>query len=346
MTLNPDLRVSVVIPTFNRANLLAQSVSSVLATLEAGDEVIVVDDGSTDHTSEVVARFGAPVRYVKTANRGAGAARNAGIRAAIHDLIAFNDSDDVWLPNHLRLQRQVIQARFDVLFCFSNFGGITPAQEHVHDSLGFWREEFGYSRACPWEQLIGAGVPFSSVGRLAPAEADFQVHVGDIYPTELDFNYISVITLLVRRGSAGPALSFPEDLNWGEDWECVARLSRAGLAAYLDCETAEQRVHSGPRLTSADWVKKAALQLKLIERVWGSDAEFMNQHESRYHAAAARIHLVRARALIVQGCTSEAREELRLAGAAPFSYRALAALPGTLVRGLLNARREVLGWVS
>ncbi|HYX54074.1 MAG TPA: glycosyltransferase [Candidatus Limnocylindrales bacterium] len=345
MTANIDLRVSVVIPTFNRAELLKFSVDSVLAALEPGDEVIVVDDGSTDHTEQLVASFGSPVRYLKTENRGAGAARNAGIAAANHDLVAFNDSDDVWLPNHLRLQRQIMAARPDVLFCFSNFGGITAEQEHVHDSLGYWLEEFGYSRTCPWDRLIGAGVPFSSIGQLAQGEADFKVHLGDIYPTELDFNYISVITLLVRRRAAGKALHFPEDLNWGEDWECMARLSRAGLAAYLDCETAEQRVHSGPRLTKADWVNKAALQLKLIERVWGSDAGFMRQNRSRYQAAAARIHLVRARALIVQGSTSEAREELRLAGAAPFSYHALAALPGSLVRGLLNARREVLGWV-
>lgn len=345
MTSYPDFGVTVIIPTFNRADLLEHSIASVLPALEPGDEVIVVDDGSTDNTEEVVAGFGSPVRYLKTANRGAGAARNAGIAAASHDLIAFNDSDDVWLPNHLRLQRQIMAARPEILFCFSNFGGITPEQEQVHNSLGYWREEFGHSRACLWEELIGAGVPFSSIGRLAAGEPDFLVHVGDIYPTELDFNYISVITLLVRRGAAGAALHFPEDLNWGEDWECVARLSRAGLAAYLDCETAQQRVHSGPRLTKADWVNKAALQLKLIERVWGDDAEFMKQNKARYYAAAARIHLVRARALIIQGSTSEAREELRLAGAAPLSYRALAALPGSLVRGLLNARRGVMGWV-
>ena len=340
-----DLHVSVVIPTFNRAGLLCDSVKSVIAALEPGDEVIVVDDGSTDNTEHVMSKFGPPVRYLKTSNRGAGAARNLGVQAASHDLIAFNDSDDVWLPNHLRLQRQVLSARPDVLFCFSNFGGITPAQEHVHDSLGFWREEFGLTRECPWDRLIGPAVRFSTIGHLSAAEPDFDVHVGDIYPTELDFNYISVITLLARRSIAGKALHFPEDLGWGEDWECMARLSRAGLAAYLNCETAEQRVHAGPRLTKSDWVNKAALQLKLLERVWGHDEEFMKRNTARYRAAVKRIHLVRARALIVQGSTADAREELKLAGGAPFSYRALAALPGSVVRGLLNARRGVLGWV-
>ncbi len=345
MSAMQDLHVSVVIPTFNRAGLVCESVESVLAALEPGDEVIVVDDGSTDNTERVMSKFGRPVRYLKTSNRGAGAARNAGVRAASHELIAFNDSDDVWLPNHLRLQRQVLFARPDVLFCFSNFGGITPEQEHVHDSLGFWREEFGLSRGCPWDQLIGPGIPFSTLGELPADQPDFSVHIGDIYPTELDFNYISVITLLARRSVAGKALHFPEDLGWGEDWECMARLSRAGLAAYLNCETAEQRVHSGPRLTKADWVNKATLQLNLLERVWGRDDEFMKRNAARYRAAVERIHLVKARALIVQGSTADARAELRLAGAAPFSYRALAALPGSLVRGLLNARRGVLGWV-
>lgn len=89
---------SVVIPTFNRAKLLESALESVFAQ-EFGDfEVIVVDDGSTDETPELMHAIGEKVRYVRQENRGPGAARNSGIRVASGRYIAFLDSDDAWFP--------------------------------------------------------------------------------------------------------------------------------------------------------------------------------------------------------------------------------------------------------
>lgn len=98
--------VSVVLPTYNRAPLLGRSVRSVLGQSFADFEVIVVDDGSTDETAEVVNAFVDPrVRYLPLArNAGAGAARNAGIRQARGKFLAFQDSDDEWVPSKLAKQ--------------------------------------------------------------------------------------------------------------------------------------------------------------------------------------------------------------------------------------------------
>ena len=80
----PSLAVSAVIPTYNRAHLVPRAIRSALAALAPGDEVIVVDDGSTDDTATVVTGFGAPVRLLPVPHGGAGAARNAGLAAARH----------------------------------------------------------------------------------------------------------------------------------------------------------------------------------------------------------------------------------------------------------------------
>jgi glycosyltransferase involved in cell wall biosynthesis len=102
--------VTTVIPTYNRAALVCRAVESALSQDAPPDEVIVVDDGSTDGTAEALARFGARVRCVRQPNAGVAAARNTGVLAASGEWIALLDDDDVWLPGHLARMRRAITA--------------------------------------------------------------------------------------------------------------------------------------------------------------------------------------------------------------------------------------------
>jgi glycosyltransferase involved in cell wall biosynthesis len=97
--------VTVIIPTFNRAHLVGRAVSSVLFQTYKGYEILVVDDGSTDSTQDVVEQFGSRIKYLQLgSNRGISAARNAGIRMSTAPFVAFLDSDDYWLPEKLSAQ--------------------------------------------------------------------------------------------------------------------------------------------------------------------------------------------------------------------------------------------------
>lgn len=96
--------VSVVIPSFNRAHVLPRAIDSVLAQSLAVDEIIVVDDGSTDDTAALIQSRYPQVRYFQQANAGVSAARNRGIREAQGEWIALLDSDDEWLPTKLSTQ--------------------------------------------------------------------------------------------------------------------------------------------------------------------------------------------------------------------------------------------------
>src|SRR5208337_4579078 len=100
--------VSVVIPTYNRGELLIETIESILAQTAKPGEVIVVDDGSTDDTQERLARYADRVRYVRQPNQGVAAARNHGVREARGKWIAFIDSDDVWHPRKLECQLRVL----------------------------------------------------------------------------------------------------------------------------------------------------------------------------------------------------------------------------------------------
>jgi glycosyltransferase involved in cell wall biosynthesis len=98
------IRISVVIPTYNRAEVLARAVQSVLSQSFLKREIIVIDDGSTDDTESVINRLGTGIRYLPCSHAGVSAARNRGIEASRGDWIAFLDSDDYWLPEKLAKQ--------------------------------------------------------------------------------------------------------------------------------------------------------------------------------------------------------------------------------------------------
>lgn len=104
-----DLRITAVIPTFNRAPLLGRCIESALGQSRKPDEIVVVDDGSTDETADVVARYD-DVVYVRQQNAGPSAARNRGAEAATGAWVAWLDSDDVWLPEHLERMADTIAA--------------------------------------------------------------------------------------------------------------------------------------------------------------------------------------------------------------------------------------------
>ncbi len=334
----PPLAVSVVIPTYNRAHLIVRAVRSVLENIQDGDEVIVVDDASTDNTAEILAPFLDRIRYLPMPHGGAGKTRNAGIRAARNPLVAFLDSDDEWFPHKLQMQRQLMAGRPDVLYCFSDFGVRLDSGAELRRQLITWHEDHR-----PWTEILGPSVPFSCLGALPPGQADFPVHVGDLYFHQMLAPYVATYTVVVRREEAGEALRYAEDTATFEDWECFGRLAGKGLGAYMDCETAWQWGHAGPRLTDANAMVRASTLLAILPRVWGSDPQFLNKHGSRYREQIEQLHLTRAKCLLHQRRTREVREYLAKVHHVPALYRVLAALPGFLVNRLLHLRQARSG---
>lgn len=117
----PPIVISVVIPAYNAEKYIARAVGSVLKQTRRADEIIVIDDGSTDGTADAVRSFGDRVRLIQQPNAGVSAARNAGIRAAAGNWIAFLDADDEWLLEFIQKQREIIQRNPDVAWGAANY---------------------------------------------------------------------------------------------------------------------------------------------------------------------------------------------------------------------------------
>jgi glycosyltransferase involved in cell wall biosynthesis len=134
-------QVSVIVPTFNRATKVQRAISSVFSQTFTDYEIIVVDDGSTDHTLEVLAPLQDRITHlVHRTNQGVSAARNSGIKASSAPFIAFLDSDDSWLPEKLHVQVRFFKDHPEAVACQTeevwvrNGQRVNPRQKHLKPS--------------------------------------------------------------------------------------------------------------------------------------------------------------------------------------------------------------------
>jgi len=118
---NSPFTVSVVIPAHNAERFIARAIDCVLAQTHQPNEIIVVDDGSTDGTAQVVQKYGQRVCYIHQKNAGAASARNTGIKAAKYHWIAFLDADDEWLPEKLQSQIELLRRNPDLAWANCNY---------------------------------------------------------------------------------------------------------------------------------------------------------------------------------------------------------------------------------
>lgn len=105
-------------PAYNSAGFIRRGIDSVLAQTRSVDEFIVVDDGSSDRTADVVRQIDSRIKVVKQTNGGPGAARNRGVRESTSDWLAFIDADDAWRRNKIERQVEVLGPDMDVTFCY------------------------------------------------------------------------------------------------------------------------------------------------------------------------------------------------------------------------------------
>lgn len=218
-------QVSVVIPSYNSAAWLPETLAGALAQKDVELEVIVVDDGSTDNTKEVVSEF-PTVRCLSQANAGVAAARNTGIKAARAPYIAFLDADDIWDPLKLQRQLRVLDQHPEVGLVFSNY---RPFGAEVAYRTGFDR-----SRVLP-------GIP-----RLAIGADAFLLQSRNLFLDVLNDLFPWTSTLLVRKTAIDQAGLFYERLRHvGEDWLMCMRLAKVCEFAFVDDCLVRRREHAG-----------------------------------------------------------------------------------------------------
>lgn len=197
----PMPEVSVILPTYNRAKTLHRAIQSVLNQTFGDFELIIVDDGSTDDTEEAIKAFrDNRIKYIKCKeNKGAPVARNTGIGLAEGEYVAFQDSDDEWLPEKLEKQMKIFET--------------TPINVGIVYTA-FWQKKDN-------SQIY---IPYASVKQKE----------GDIHTELLKESFIGLPTVVIRKKCFEKAGMFDENLPRLQDWELVIRLAKHYNFRFID----------------------------------------------------------------------------------------------------------------
>ncbi|MGD2098431.1 MAG: glycosyltransferase [Desulfobacterales bacterium] len=204
--------VSVIIPTYNRGWIVAEAIESVLAQDFSDYELIVVDDGSDDRTPEILEAYGDKITIIGQANRGVSAARNRGIAAAAGRLIAFLDSDDLWLPQKLSVQVNFFAENPDAVICQTeerwerNGVRVNPKKRHLKFSGMIFERSLALCLVSPSAVMIKKRL-FDTVGAFdedlpACEDYDLWLRISCRYPVHL-----IETPLIIKRGGHADQLS-------------------------------------------------------------------------------------------------------------------------------------------
>lgn len=255
-------RVSVIIPTYNRADKLPRSIDSVLDQTLEDFELLVVDDGSTDETEAVVTGYDDPrVKYVPhEENQGASAARNTGIDRAEGDYVALLDSDDEFTPRKLEKQVELLESRSDewvAAYC-----GV---------EIVFESDE----QPSPLKQWL---VEFVASGREMGGTEGGAELIGEVLADRLHTSAGS--TLLVTREVAQAIGGFDETFDWFQDPEFLIRVLERGKLGYVDAPLVKRYASDNPpadTLAAADEYYLEAFS-ETVERLESEGYDIVGAH--------------------------------------------------------------------
>ena len=211
-------QVSVIIPTYNRGWILKEAIDSVLAQDYKDLELIVVDDGSTDNTFEILASYGNDIKVLFQENKGVSAARNRGITEASGQLIAFLDSDDLWLPRKLSTQIDFFNQMPDALICQTeeiwvrNGIRVNPKKRHKKPSGMIFEPSLELCLVSPSAVMIRRSL-FDRVGEFditlpACEDYDLWLRISCRFPVHLIDT-----PLIIKRGGHDDQLSSMKGLD-------------------------------------------------------------------------------------------------------------------------------------
>jgi glycosyltransferase involved in cell wall biosynthesis len=339
--------ISVIIPTHDRAHVITRAVDSVLAQEGPELEAIIVDDGSTDETREVIAsRYGTDARviYVFQEQTGVAGARNTGLARARGDLVAFLDSDDVWRPGKLALQLACLQRVPEAGMIWTEMNALDAEGGAVPGSS--LRSIFTFRAGL--EELFDHRIALSEVAGGPEGVTGGTLYWGDVYDGMVVGNIVLPSAAIITRARLQDVGAYDETLAVsGEDFDFFLRTARAGPVAFVDVPTVLKQADRPDALTHPSRrLHLARNYLTTMEGALHRDAGRIRLAPEVVRGARAYGYAWAGQAYLESGDPAAARRHLRrslrLAPGNPRTYvlLALTLAPGPLVARAIHLLRR------
>jgi glycosyltransferase involved in cell wall biosynthesis len=316
-------RISVIIPTYNRAGYIRQAIDSVLQQSVDAVEVIVADDGSTDETRAVVGEYGDRVKYVVTQNGGVAHARNVGMRHATGDYLTFLDSDDVLYPHMLELESRILDRHPEIamvyaeMSAFDDEGFFDRYHLKTYHQSAYRDPEMTYDRIFESSARLGdLDVLPAAVIAEDPGAVERRAYFGNIFDSYLTSLVVFQNNMMVRRSVVGSVGLRREQVRYWQEVDYILRITRDHRVCFVDVPTYKLRYHAGQISTTAGergryvWMRKQQWLLRVVKRHAFQDRAYYLRHRHRIDRHLAHLHRAVAVPLMVGDGSAARRRAL------------------------------------
>jgi glycosyltransferase involved in cell wall biosynthesis len=261
------INFSIIIPTYNRPHLIRRAIESALLNIKSGDEILVIDDGSTKDYVQIISRYDDEfVKYHKIKNGGVSVARNYGLDIAKNKYIAFLDDDDEWLEFHLDCIRETYAECSDIVGIFCDFNNNpNHSNEIVHGVLSWSR---GKAKITELLKLKRMG--------------KFDIYIGQHYKNQLSTDYIFPSSFSFNRHVCGDMNRFKIGLKRNQTWLFNSHICMYGKVAYIDKVTCMQHADAENRATGISTFDTILSRLEVMNDEWGNNKEFIEKNSILY----------------------------------------------------------------
>ncbi len=278
-------QVSVIIPTYNQAKFIGEAIDSVLNQTYQDFEIIVVDDGSTDRTKEVLDKYKDSIRYIYQENRGPAAAKNKGILASQGKYIATLDSDDVWLPRKLEFQIDLLESNEQLDLVYADAYRINLKSQGLSKETYFQRYK-----------------PYS----------------GRVLDKLLLDNFIPSLAVMMRRRCLDKVGLFDESLYTGEDWDLWLRIAKESNLDFINFPLGTRRIHKS-NITRESEERMILNDIKILNKMMAGELNSPKQLRQVVNKKFAQLYYLLGKEYLLSGAMQRSKEQFKIA----FSYRHL-----------------------
>lgn len=290
-------RVSVIIPAFNCEDTIAAAIQSCLDQQYADTEVIVVDDGSTDRTPDVLRQFGSRIRALQQANGGLASARNSGVRAASGEFVALMDGDDLATPDRLAIQVEVLKARPDIALVSSDFSAFR-ANDADFSSSYIATYYHAITRLGGLARIYPSATSVMADGSNSVATG--AIRCGPVFESLLWGNFVHPPTMMVRRRLFDEIGLFDEALRYNSDYDFIVRASRAGPFAFIAQPLLRYRLSTTQMSHAAAGGKIPLETARILDKVRLANPVFYDQHRRLFRVRTAQSMILAADGVLLE----------------------------------------------